>query len=61
VHVYEVARELRQRPPLTKLSPVMRPGEASIYHAWKPYQFPGWRGNMELVSSPYKPLHFAGD
>ena len=31
-----------------------------LYHAWEPYQFPGWRGNMEVVSSPYKPLHFAG-
>jgi DMSO reductase family type II enzyme molybdopterin subunit len=43
-----------------KVAPVMAPGEALIYHAWEPYQFPGWKGNMEVVSSPYKPLHFAG-
>ncbi len=43
-----------------KVSPAMPPGEAIVYHAWEPYQFPGWRGNMEVVSSPYKPLHFAG-
>jgi DMSO reductase family type II enzyme molybdopterin subunit len=44
-----------------KLSPALPPGQAILYHAWEPYQFPGWRGNMEVVSSPYKPLHFAGD
>jgi hypothetical protein len=38
----------------------MAPGEALIYHAWEPYQFPSWKGNMEVCSSPYKPLHFAG-
>ncbi len=43
-----------------KVSPAIPPGEAIVYHAWEPYQFPGWRGNMEVVSSPYKPLHFAG-
>jgi nitrate reductase alpha subunit len=43
-----------------KVSPAVPPGEAIVYHAWEPYQFPGWRGNMEVVSSPYKPLHFAG-
>ena len=44
-----------------RVSPAMRSGEAFIYHAWEPYQFPGWRGNMEVVSSPYKPTHFVGD
>jgi nitrate reductase alpha subunit len=44
-----------------KLSPTVAPGEAILDHAWEPFQFPGWRGNMEVVSSPYKPLHFAGD
>jgi DMSO reductase family type II enzyme molybdopterin subunit len=44
-----------------RLSPAVAPGEAIIYHAWEPYQFPGWRGNMEVISSPYKPLHFVGD
>jgi nitrate reductase alpha subunit len=44
-----------------KVSPAVAPGEAIVYHAWEPYQFPGWRGNMEVVSSPYKPLHLVGD
>ena len=44
-----------------KLSPAVAPGEALLYHAWEPYQFEGWRGNMEVVSSPYKPTHFVGD
>jgi len=44
-----------------KISAALSPGQAILDHAWEPYQFPGWRGNMEVVSSPYKPLHFAGD
>jgi DMSO reductase family type II enzyme molybdopterin subunit len=44
-----------------RLSPAVAPGEAILYHAWEPLQFPGWRGNMEVVSSPYKPLHLVGD
>ena len=43
-----------------KVSPALPAGTALLYHAWEPYQFPGWRGSMEVVSSPYKPLHFAG-
>jgi DMSO reductase family type II enzyme molybdopterin subunit len=42
-----------------KLAPGVAPGEAILYHAWEPFQFPGWRGPMEVVSSPYKPTHFA--
>jgi DMSO reductase family type II enzyme molybdopterin subunit len=45
----------------TRLSAAVAPGEAIIYHAWEPFQFPGWRGNMEVVASPYKPLHLVGD
>ena len=44
-----------------RVAPAVPPGESIIYHAWEPYQFPGWRGNMEVVSSPYKPLHLVGD
>ncbi len=44
-----------------KVSPAVAPGMALIYHAWEPYQFPGQRSNMDLVSSPYKPLHLVGD
>jgi anaerobic selenocysteine-containing dehydrogenase len=43
-----------------KVSPTLSHGAALVYHAWEPYQFPDWRGNMEVVSSPYKPLHLAG-
>lgn len=44
-----------------KTSAAVAPGEVILYHAWEPYQFPGWQGEMELVSSPYKPLHLVGD
>ena len=44
-----------------KIAPVVAPGEVILDHAWEPFQFPDWRGNMEVVSSPYKPLHFVGD
>ncbi len=44
-----------------RVSPATAPGMAIIYHAWEPYQFAGWRGNMEVVSSPYKPTHLVGD
>jgi anaerobic selenocysteine-containing dehydrogenase len=44
-----------------RVSPAVPTGEAILDHAWEPYQFPGWRGNMEVVSSPYKPTHFVGD
>jgi DMSO reductase family type II enzyme molybdopterin subunit len=46
---------------VAKVSATVSPGSALIDHAWEPYQFPGWRSDMELVSSPYKPLHFVGD
>jgi DMSO reductase family type II enzyme molybdopterin subunit len=42
-------------------SPAVQPGEAILYHAWEPYQFPGRRGNMEVVATPAKPLHLVGD
>jgi DMSO reductase family type II enzyme molybdopterin subunit len=44
-----------------RLAPAVAPGEAIIYHAWEPFQFPDWRGNMDVVASPYKPLHLVGD
>ncbi len=43
-----------------RVAPGMPPGQAFLEHAFEPYQFPGWRSAMDLVSSPYKPLHFAG-
>ncbi len=44
-----------------RVAPAVAPGEAILYHAWEPYQFADWRGNMEVVASPYKPTHFVGD
>jgi nitrate reductase alpha subunit len=38
----------------------VKPGEAILYHAWEPYQYPRWKSFMDVVSSPYKPTHFAG-
>ncbi len=44
-----------------RISASVAAGEAIIYHAWEPMQFPGWSGNMEVVASPYKPVHLVGD
>jgi DMSO reductase family type II enzyme molybdopterin subunit len=44
-----------------RISPAVAPGEAILYHAWEPFQFRGWRGNMEVVSSPFKPVHLVGN
>ncbi|RIL05058.1 MAG: hypothetical protein DCC71_11835 [Proteobacteria bacterium] len=43
-----------------KVSPALAPGQAVVYHAWEPYPFAGWRGNIEMIASPYKALRFAG-
>ena len=44
-----------------RLSASVAPGEAILYHAWEPLQFRDWRGNMEVMASPYKPVHLVGD
>jgi anaerobic selenocysteine-containing dehydrogenase len=44
-----------------RLAAAVAPGEAILYHAWEPSQFRDWRGNMEVVASPYKPTHLVGD
>jgi nitrate reductase alpha subunit len=46
---------------MVKTAPGVQPGQVVIYHAWEPYQFPGWRGSQEVVPSPLKPLHLVGD
>jgi len=38
----------------------MQPGMVQVFHAWEPYQFPGWRGQQDPVAAPWKPLHLAG-
>ncbi|MBI4898448.1 MAG: molybdopterin-dependent oxidoreductase [Actinobacteria bacterium] len=43
-----------------KLSPCVRPDQLVIYHAWEPYQHPGWQSQDRLLPGPPKGLHFAG-
>jgi DMSO reductase family type II enzyme molybdopterin subunit len=45
---------------MAKVAPAVRPGQVIVYHAWEPYQFPGWKGQQEPVAAPFKPLHAAG-
>ena len=44
-----------------RVSAALPPGEVILYHAWEPYQFPGWKSEMTLVDSPFKPLHLVGN
>jgi len=44
-----------------RVAPSVAPGEAILYHAWEPLQFKDWRGNMEVIASPLKPVHMVGD
>jgi DMSO reductase family type II enzyme molybdopterin subunit len=46
---------------LAKLAPGVQPGQVIVYHAWEPYQFPGWKGQQDPVESPWKAIHLAGD
>jgi len=40
-----------------KIAPSVQPGTVVVYHAWEPFQFPGWHGSQEPVASPWKSLH----
>ncbi len=42
------------------VSPAVRPGQVIVYHAWEPYQFPGWRSYSVLTPSPINPIQLAG-
>jgi nitrate reductase alpha subunit len=44
-----------------RVAPGVQPGEAILYHAWEPFQFPGWKSAMEVIASPCKPTHLVGD
>jgi DMSO reductase family type II enzyme molybdopterin subunit len=44
-----------------RISNALPAGEVILYHAWEPYQFPGWKSEMTVVDSPFKPLHLVGD
>ncbi len=41
-------------------SPSVRPGQVVIYHAWEPYQFPGWKSYDAAIPGMVKYLHLAG-
>ncbi len=43
-----------------KISPAVQPGQAIIYHAWEPYQFPEWKSSQTIVAGAFKPLHLLG-
>ncbi|MFQ5352001.1 MAG: molybdopterin dinucleotide binding domain-containing protein, partial [Candidatus Binatia bacterium] len=38
----------------------VRPGQLVIYHAWEPYQFPGWKSYDVAIPGMVKYLHLAG-
>ena len=38
----------------------VRPGQVVIYHAWEPYQFPGWKSYDAAIPGMVKYLHLAG-
>jgi anaerobic selenocysteine-containing dehydrogenase len=44
-----------------KPSSSIRPGQAHIYHAWEPFQFPKGKSHQSLVPSPLKPTQLVGD
>jgi len=43
-----------------KTAPAARPGQVIIYHAWEPYQYPGWRPYDSAIPGMVKWLHLAG-
>ncbi len=43
-----------------KITPSARPGQVIIYHAWEPYQYPGWRPYDSAIPGMVKYLHLAG-
>lgn len=46
---------------MAKVSPLLRPNQAVIYHAWENYQFEGGMGYRNVLASPLKPLELVGD
>jgi DMSO reductase family type II enzyme molybdopterin subunit len=44
-----------------RVSAAVQPGEAILDHAWEPFQFGGWRSEMQTIASPCKPTHLVGD
>lgn len=46
---------------MAKVSPLLRPNQAVIYHAWENYQFDGGWGYRNVLASPLKPLELVDD
>jgi nitrate reductase alpha subunit len=44
-----------------KVSPIVRPGQVIMYHAWENYQFEGGIGYRNVQASPMNPLELVGD
>jgi nitrate reductase alpha subunit len=57
VHVFNDMGAFNVR---VKTSPGVMPGQVIVYNGWDPYQFPGWRGPMDLEPGMVKWLHLAG-
>jgi anaerobic selenocysteine-containing dehydrogenase len=45
---------------MVKLSPALRPGQVTIYHAWDNFQFKGGKGFQNLIPTPLNPVELAG-
>ncbi len=43
-----------------KVSASVRPGQAVVYHAWEPFQFPGGKSHQSAIPSPINPIQLAG-
>jgi DMSO reductase family type II enzyme molybdopterin subunit len=57
VRVYNDLDEFRI---MVKVSPSMRPGQVTIYHAWENYQFKDGKGFQNLIPTPLNPVELAG-
>ncbi len=45
---------------LVKVSPVVRPGQLIVYHAWENFQFKNGRGFQNLIPTPLNPVGLSG-
>jgi len=58
VRVFNDAGSFRAR---AKVAPGVQPGQVVIYHAWEPFQFPGWQSSQDVIASPFKRTHLVGN
>lgn len=58
--VVKVWNDLDSFQVMVKLSPAMRPGQVTIYHAWENFQFRGGKGFQNLIPTPLNPVELAG-